>query len=181
MDNSLRFPAFLRQGLSGVYAIENRINHKLYIGSSSNIRKRLIYHYSKLRAGLHPNQNLQRDYDELGINAFLSKVLFRCAGKDFLYTMEEYFIQLSRPEKYNIYKFALPNGNTLPLETRHKISVGLKGNTNTKGHTLSGETKRKMSIALKGRVMSPETRAKMRAAKLGRKSNAAGKHWKVSR
>lgn len=47
---------------SGVYAIVNITKQKIYIGSSRNIKKRLINHKTKLNHGKSPIIKMQEDY-----------------------------------------------------------------------------------------------------------------------
>lgn len=48
---------------SGVYMIKNRVNDKVYIGSSLDIEQRLSQHRRDLKNGKHPNADMQKDYD----------------------------------------------------------------------------------------------------------------------
>lgn len=48
---------------SGVYAILNISKRKIYIGSSRNIKQRLINHKSKLKHGKNPIVKMQEDYN----------------------------------------------------------------------------------------------------------------------
>lgn len=47
---------------SGVYAIVNISKQKIYIGSSRNIKKRLINHKTKLNHGKNPIVKMQEDF-----------------------------------------------------------------------------------------------------------------------
>lgn len=49
---------------SGIYCIKNKINDKLYIGSSSNIHKRFICHKYALRKDKHHNKPLQHSFNK---------------------------------------------------------------------------------------------------------------------
>lgn len=49
---------------SGIYQICNRLNRKVYIGSSKDIEKRWKSHERDLKNGRHPNKELQKDYLE---------------------------------------------------------------------------------------------------------------------
>jgi hypothetical protein len=66
------------------------------------------------------------------------------------------------------------SGRKLPETRRTAISMGLKGNTNTKGSTLSEEHRAAIAKSMRGntnnagRKASAETRAKMAAARRGR-------------
>lgn len=51
---------------SGVYKISNKINGKVYIGSSCNLKRRKYSHFSKLRKGLHNNRYLQNSWNKYG-------------------------------------------------------------------------------------------------------------------
>lgn len=50
--------------LVGVYAIINKTNGRVYIGSSSNLISRLAMHERALIANEHPNAEMQRDFNE---------------------------------------------------------------------------------------------------------------------
>lgn len=49
---------------SGIYALYNKKSKKIYFGKSANIRARLSYHRTKLEKNDHPNQELQKDYND---------------------------------------------------------------------------------------------------------------------
>jgi excinuclease UvrABC nuclease subunit len=38
----------------GVYCIKNKVNGKVYVGSSVNIRRRKTQHFVNLKRGIHP-------------------------------------------------------------------------------------------------------------------------------
>lgn len=62
----------------GVYAIVNRANGRVYIGSAMNIRKRLGEHRSQLRSGTHSNPFLLHDWREHMADAFAFGPLLTC-------------------------------------------------------------------------------------------------------
>ena len=45
------------------YIIENKESKNIYVGSTKNISARINHHKYNLEAGIHPNINLQREYD----------------------------------------------------------------------------------------------------------------------
>ncbi len=49
-----------------VYLIRNRINGKIYVGSSQCPTYRMKSHLIMLRAGQHTSKSLQADYDQYG-------------------------------------------------------------------------------------------------------------------
>lgn len=56
--------------MQGVYKIENKINGKVYIGSSQDMYKRWKQHSEDLMANRHVNHKLQTDFCEYGIGVF---------------------------------------------------------------------------------------------------------------
>lgn len=67
---------------SGIYAIQNRNNGKVYIGSAIDFRKRKNVHFCLLRKGKHHSSHLQKAWDKYGESAFEFRPLFICAPKD---------------------------------------------------------------------------------------------------
>ena len=61
---------------AGVYAITNIKNNKTYIGSSSNINKRVKSHFSQLNQNIHANRALQSCFNNNGMDSFSTKVGF---------------------------------------------------------------------------------------------------------
>ena len=53
-----------------VYKIVNKINKKIYIGSSINFKKRKRCHISKLKRNIHENPHLQNSVNKYGIENF---------------------------------------------------------------------------------------------------------------
>lgn len=97
---------------AGVYMIENTINKKVYIGSSSNIEHRLQDHRHKLRKGVHTNKALQEDFNRhhtFRVHVLYVEAIPRYSNIDRnkFYAIEWKFI-----EKYN----AIESGyNSLPI------------------------------------------------------------------
>lgn len=63
-----------------IYKIENLNNGKIYIGCSSNARKRIRTHKNDLAKGNHPQKELQADYDNG--NKFAACELFAVSVSD---------------------------------------------------------------------------------------------------
>lgn len=92
---------------SGCYAIFCNDEKKYYIGSSVNIKTRISTHICELCGGWHSNGNLQRAFDEYGINSFKFIVLEECeADKETLIKTENKWIEIiktfSNNKLYNI-------------------------------------------------------------------------------
>lgn len=83
----------------GVYAI--KVNGEVrYIGSSKNIMKRKSCHLANLRHNKHNNENLQKDYDTYGEDAFIFEILEECLVKD-LFILEQQYMKMYSAGIYN--------------------------------------------------------------------------------
>lgn len=93
---------------SGIYAIYNKINGKLYIGSSSELTKRLRQHLSNLKANRHTNKHLQRAYNKYGGENFEMQILAKVPENEILYYEQNLIDTLGIENLYNI----LPTANS---------------------------------------------------------------------
>lgn len=85
----------------GVYVIENLMNNKVYIGSSTmRIIKRIEHHVSMLRAGKHKNTYLQNAFNKYGETTFCASVI-ETTEKHNTLEREQYWID--KEEKENLY------------------------------------------------------------------------------
>lgn len=101
---------------TGVYKIENIINGKIYIGSTSRLgfTRRWYSHLKMLRKNKHYNQYLQASWNKHGENNFKFEIIERCLPNDCIFK-EQYYFNTLHP-KYNILKTA---GS--PLGYRHSV------------------------------------------------------------
>ena len=53
----------MTRSLAGIYKITNTKNGKVYVGQSQNVYERRIEHFVALRRGHHPNQLMQKDWN----------------------------------------------------------------------------------------------------------------------
>lgn len=77
---------------NGVYLIENSVTGRKYVGSSSNIDRRIKTHKQHLQKGCHNNRKLQKDYDMHGIESFKFIILEKDVAHDLLTAYEKYWI-----------------------------------------------------------------------------------------
>lgn len=75
-----------------VYEIRNKVNNRVYIGSTINLEKRWASHRAALKGGYHSNKELQKDYDKFGVSSFEFKKLITSNDKfwEGMYTMQYY-------------------------------------------------------------------------------------------
>lgn len=78
---------------SGIYRIINKVNDKMYIGSSYNLEKRLASHISMLINNKHHSIHLQNAYNKYGDDNFDFEVLEECE-REFLLDREQYYLNL---------------------------------------------------------------------------------------
>lgn len=81
---------------SGIYAIENTITGKFYVGSTKNFQQRWALHRGQLKRGEHHSVKLQRSYDKHGVDAFRYFVLKEVEDAALLPEVENEFIALYR-------------------------------------------------------------------------------------
>ena len=137
---------------SGVYAIVNVENGKLYVGSSVHVEDRWKEHFRELQRGIHGNPYLQNAFNKCGPEAFSFHLLESVDDLESLYIREQYWMDLSRsyvPQNgYNISSTALGVlGDKNPAkrpEVREKISRAHKGRVFTE------EWKERISESLQG-------------------------------
>lgn len=159
---------------SGIYRIVNKENGRHYIGSSKNLHKRKICHFSYLRRRKHHCYKLQLDYNLFGPDVFEFEVLEYTEN---LMEREQYYLDtLLKEDSYNLLKEAYAAyGENHPMwgrkhtpEARAKIKAARAKQTIKH----SKETREKISRSNKGRKLSPESIEKMRQTKLASKKPA---------
>lgn len=159
---------------SGIYAIKNIANRKLYVGSALNLSKRWSNHKSDLNKNKHSNIHLQRAWNKYGIDNFVFEILEYCE-KESLIIKEQSWMDFCKPD-YNLNPVAGSNLGRkwsnevkenmrqakLRLPKEFLISLG----KSTKGFKHSDEWKKAQSKRAKGnkhnkgRKQSPEVIAK---------------------
>lgn len=184
----------------GVYAIVNGVNGHRYIGSSQNLRYRLMGHLSQLRRGVHHAQPLQRAWKKYGAEAFRFEILESCEANG-IYDIEQRWLDIHKPE-YNVKPVAVPGwvGQKHTPETLERMCAAQrtpearerqrKMQQGRIGRRHTEETKAKMSLARRGKPLSeeakqhlrefaaehkyrhsPEIRARISASKTGKKNS----------
>ena len=114
----------------GIYCIKNKINNKVYIGISKELKRRWWHHLTALRGGYHRNAKLQNSFNKHGEECFEWSILEN-TDIDNLEEREIYYINKfnSVDNGYNIEGGG--NHNKIVLEsTRKKLSEVKKGEKN---------------------------------------------------
>lgn len=76
----------------GIYKIECLANGRVYVGSSSNLRQRLVTHLTRLRAGHHDNRLVQRAWAKYGEESFRASIVEHVADEQDLLDRETYWM-----------------------------------------------------------------------------------------
>jgi group I intron endonuclease len=101
--------------MMGVYIIKNKINNKVYVGSTKNFNKREYTHKLMLLHGNHPNSYLQSAWNKYGTDNFEFQFIQECK-EEFLTSIEQsyktYYEHLS-----GVYNLAECNQN--PMLGKH--------------------------------------------------------------
>jgi group I intron endonuclease len=154
-----------KEKICGVYCIENLMNHKRYIGQSTNIYQRWNNHKNALNNNRHCNERLQNDWYEYGESSFSFYVITQCEKSEL--DSEESFWVSYYDSYYNGYNMT-EGGESNPMSysyLRQKVSTGIKGNQHWLGKHHTDETKMKISQGNKGKFVSDKTRKKLSIAK----------------
>lgn len=160
---------------SGIYAIKNLVNNKVYVGSTINFKDREYRHFYTLEKNKHKNPHLQLSFNKYGKNNFQFQIILYCELADFV-KMENFYMNYfnSTDRKYG-YNIEDADRCVMSSETKIKISKALTGR---KCPHRTEETKNKISKSLMGHVghnlnqpMANETKIKISQALTGKKKH----------
>ena len=149
--------------ITGIYMIRCKINNKIYIGRSKNIKDRWKQHKKELRNNKHCNKNIQKDWNKYGQDNFEFNIIVECE-EDKLNELERKYINeyKSCGFGYNMTFGKDENGAEIHTEeTKKKMSESHMG------YNLTEETKKKMSESHMGHEVREETRKKISETKMG--------------
>lgn len=181
--------------VSGIYAIVNIVNDKIYVGSAVNFSERWRLHNLALSKNKHHNRHLQAAYNKYGKDSFIFVVIEYT--KVWLLEREEHWINTLDSTNieigYNICK-ATRNRHGVKIseetrvkliashlrnkhseETKARMSESKIGNTINNGRKWSAETVAKRAASNTGKKRSKEAKAKMSIAKTGIKHSEEAK------
>lgn len=149
--------------INAIYIIKNTVNNKVYVGSSTNLRKRWNDHIRELNEGIHINDHLQKSWNHYGMESFDFLVVSVVEDSDELLLLEDYYI--NKYDSMNVdkgYNLISADRHEISNSTREKLSVAGKGRCHTE------ESKQKISQAKKGMVFTEEHRRKLSEAHKGK-------------
>lgn len=106
-----------------VYAIQNLINDKVYIGYSINPKNRISSHFTSLKKSVHANNHLQSAYNLYGRKCFTSLIYEKFSSKEEAFNKEKELIQIFTNIELSYNMLSGGDGGGIPNEeTRRKMS-----------------------------------------------------------
>lgn len=157
---------------SGIYKIENIINSKIYIGSSSKLNIRFNTHKHDLKVGRHGNSYLQNAWNKYGEKCFKFSIIEIVKDVKLLEEREQYWCDFysKTNELYNIRICSNSNiGLKRSAESRKKMSEAHLGKpSNVLGIKHTDEARYNMSLShlgkssgMKGKKHTDKAKSKM--------------------
>lgn len=163
-----------------IYKIVNALNGRMYIGQSINPARRMQRHFWRQNGCI----KLRHAIEKYGRQHFYSSIIYWCEDKKDANEVEELLIALcdTRNNGYNI----TPGGNGTGggednpfFGKRHSDELKARWSAHKRGSVMPESARKKIAEANKKRVVSEETRAKLRAipksALCGQKTAEANK------
>jgi group I intron endonuclease len=173
--------------LCGVYAIINSRTFKLYVGSSTNVQRRIKIHFRDLRFNRHHSIHLQRAYN-LEPSMFGCELIEICQLQE-LRQREQFWIDFYRAASWlNGYNACKKSDSRLDLphtpKSRAKISAAQKANPSWQRPVLqfdlAGKFIARHRTILEAEVAVSNKRCGVADACNGRITHAKGFQWRYA-
>lgn len=166
---------------SGVYMITDKVSGVRYIGSSTDIRRRIMQHFSALKTGKDAEQPVYKTfkdtYEKAGPLGFDATVLLLCEPENLLMYEAQCIAVLG--ETINRYK-RLDDIRVYSDEEHHKRSQRTKDLWATPEYRERAVAARKGKAYSKGYKCTPEQVAnRKRAGRISNMKRSYGLEWKV--
>lgn len=152
--------------ISGIYAIINILNNKLYIGNSKNVHYRWIIHQRNLNGGYHINKYLQAAWNKYSKINFKFEILEIVNDRSKLIEREQYWL-----DKFKSYNRVTGYNINIIANSRIGTKLGRK-------LTFTKEHRQRLSISQKGKIISDDQRI---AISIANKNRTGIKYNKIDR
>jgi group I intron endonuclease len=166
-----------KQYMIGVYQIKNKLNEKVYIGSSVNVENRWYQHKKFLRDNSHCNEYLQNSWNTHKEESFEFTILEVLEEEKELFIKEQYWIDICssfiRDKGYNIQQYAGSGNRGICFTQQHKDKI--RDSRIGKKHSI--ETKNKIGKISKNRFPTEDTRKKLSSCKKGEYNKDVKLNW----
>lgn len=169
---------------SGIYALVNALNGKVYIGSALRLNWRLNVHRCELSKGIHHSVHLQRSFNK-SPHSFYAEIIETLdrPSKSLILEREQFWMDFYQAHNRDFGYNVCPKANSCQgikrtPEFLAKVSAGLKGKRMSpqrleqhrlamrghKGGTFTDEQRQAARLRATGRKKSAETRARLSAS-----------------
>ena len=149
---------------SGIYGFQNTVTSKWYVGSAVSLYYRRTDHLRNLRNNKSDHPRFQNAWNKYGENSFEWHILEYVTEKADLVKREQFWIDKLAAHS-NGYNTSPAAGSTLGRKHSEETKARLAELARQQPkHSPSPEHRAAISKASKGRIVSEETRAKIRAA-----------------
>ncbi len=155
-----------------IYQIRNKINGRIYIGSTKNFHSRVLKHLQALRTQIHKNDYLQNAYNKYGEESFYFGIL-ELVTVDSLLSTEQQYLDCFYDNQQQCYNMCPKANNSTGY--RHSVEVKKKMSSIKRGQKYSEIAKKNMSLAHMGKKRKPETIEIFRKKMTGPNNPAFGK------
>lgn len=162
--------------LTGVYAIQNTVNNKVYIGSAAkNFKSRWKQHRNELNGGSHHNRHLQAAWKKYGEQTFVFIVLELTQPQHCVNAEQKWIDQYDAANAQHGYNICTVAGSTLGVkhsdEARKRQSERQRGRSTGVGRKHSDITKDRIRKAITGTKHSEQHNTNLGNALKGRKQS----------
>jgi group I intron endonuclease len=156
----------------GIYKIQCKVDNKIYIGYSSDVKKRFSIHKYKLSKNKHENSYLQNAWNKHGKDNFSFILLEECLI-ELCINREDYYVKLHKANNrrygYNLALTGIGSIGKMPKDIIEKSRQVRKDNAQKRGYYFSKETIQKQADGRRGFKHTKEAKEKIKIASTGRK------------
>lgn len=119
-----------RDKIAGIYKIENKINGKIYIGSSKDIYKRWSEHKNLLKTNRHHSFMLQKSWNKHGSENFKFEIIEIFNGdREDLFKLEQHYLDMFESYDYSVgYNINSNSTHPTPMPTNYQDIIDGKFN-----------------------------------------------------
>lgn len=163
----------LYKKITGIYMIKCKINNKVYIGQSKNIKKRFSDHRSALNRNNHYNDLLQNDWNKYGQCSFEFSLIKECEEYELNKLENKYINEYKSYDKKSGYNITL--GKDIDGAEIYTEEMRRRNSEGHVGHEVPEETKKKIGEANRGKKRTEEQKRAMSENRKGEKHPNYGK------
>jgi hypothetical protein len=114
--------SIIKDGITGIYKITNKVNGKYYMGRAKNLNDRWRNHYNLLLKNNHGNRYLQREWNKYKANAFRF-ILVEQVSFEKLYSTDQKYLDMAKQDKKYVYNMVfISEGGEMTDDMKKVIS-----------------------------------------------------------